>query len=161
MGWESIMLGGLSVVLAGLLLSAGLEDVRVREIANWKNAAVAALAPFWWWALGYSLWPDVPVQIGTALAVLGLFLVAFQLGLMGGGDVKLIAALALWFPFAAFAQFLVVMSIAGGVVTLALLAERRWRGRPEGGGEIEVPYGVAIAIAGLLTINEPILNQIA
>ena len=36
-----------------------------------------------------------------AAAVFGLFAVAFALGAMGGGDVKLIAALALWLPFQA------------------------------------------------------------
>lgn len=156
MGWESIMLAGLPVVLAGLLLSAGIEDVRVREIANWKNAVIALLAPAWWWANGLALWPDMALQIGLAIAAFALFAAAFQLGMMGGGDVKLIAALALWFPFGAFAQLLVVMSLAGGAVTVALMIERRWRNKP-----IEVPYGVAIAIAGLIALREPILNHIA
>lgn len=155
MGWDSILVAGLPVVLALLLVSAGLEDIRIREIANWKNAVIACLAPAWWWALGLSIWPDVAVQIAVFAAVLGLFATAFAMGLMGGGDVKLIAALSLWFPFSVFAQLLVVMSLAGGLVTLALMAQRRWKG-----GEIEVPYGVAIAIAGLLTLREPILNQI-
>lgn len=150
------MLTALPVTLAALLLSAGFEDVRVREIANWKNAMIAALAPLWWWANGLALWPDAMFQLGVAAAALVLFFGAFQLGMMGGGDVKLIAALALWFPFPAFAQLLVVMSLAGGVVTLALLIERRLKGR-----EVEVPYGVAIAIAGLLALNEPILNRVA
>lgn len=149
------MLAGLPLVLASLLLSAGFEDIRVREIANWKNAVIALLAPAWWWANGLAVWPDMAVQVGVALAMLGVFFVAFHLDMMGGGDVKLIAALALWFPFGAFGQLLVIMSLAGGVVTLAMLVQRRIRG-----GEIEVPYGVAIAVAGLLSIGEPILNQI-
>lgn len=151
----SPLLVALPAVLTLLLLSAGLEDVRTREIANWKNAAIAALAPLWWWANGLALWPDAAIQAGIALAAFGLFAVAFRLGMMGGGDVKLIAALALWFPFPAFAQLLVMMSIAGGVVTAAILLERRRR------ADAEVPYGVAIAIAGLLALREPILNQIA
>lgn len=150
------MLTALPAMLAALLLSAGFEDVRVREIANWKNAAIAALAPLWWWANGLALWPDAALQFGVAAGALLLFFGAFQLGMMGGGDVKLIAALALWFPFPAFVQLLVVMSLAGGVVTLALLIERRLKGR-----EVEVPYGVAIAIAGLLALDEPILNRVA
>ena len=156
MGLDQIMLVALPVVLASLLLSAGVEDVRIREIANWKNAAIALLAPAWWWATGLGLWPDVAVQIGIAAAVFGLFTAAFALGVMGGGDVKMIGALALWFPFAVFSQLLVTMSLVGGVITVALLIERRWRRR-----EIEVPYGVAIAIAGLLALGEPVLNQIA
>lgn len=150
------MLVGLPAVLAALLLSAGFEDVRTREIADWKNAAVALLAPAWWWANGLALWPDVAAQVGVALVVFGLFAAAFHFGMMGGGDVKLIAALALWFPVGALVQLLAAMSIAGGLVTVALMVERRIKG-----GEVEVPYGVAIAIAGLLSLREPILNQTA
>ena len=149
------MLAGLPVILALLLLSAGIEDVRVREIANWKNAAIALLAPAWWWASGLALWPDVALQIGIALIVFALFAAAFSLGMMGGGDVKLIGALALWFPFALLSQLLVTMSLVGGLVTVTLMIERRWQRR-----EVEVPYGVAIAIAGLLALREPVLNQI-
>ena len=35
----------LLLVLAALLVSAGIQDARTREIANWKNAAIALLAP--------------------------------------------------------------------------------------------------------------------
>lgn len=156
MGWESIVLATLIAALAALLLSAGLQDVRTREIANWKNGAIAALAPLWWWASGLGLWPDVAVQIAAAVAAFGLFAIAFQLGMMGGGDVKMITALALWFPLPAFAKLLVVMSIAGGLITVAMLIAR-W-GRK---GQVEVPYGVAIAMAGLLALREPILNHLA
>lgn len=150
------MAAALPLALGLLLLSAGLEDVRVREIANWKNGAIAALAPAWWWANGWAPWPEVATQVGIAAGTFALFAGAFQLGMMGGGDVKMIAALALWFPLSAFAQLLVVMSIAGGFVTVALMIERAWKKN-----EIEVPYGVAIAIAGLLALREPILNPFA
>lgn len=150
------MLAGLPVALAALLLSAGFEDVRVREIADWKNAAIALIAPAWWWANGLEPWPDMVVQVGVALAVFALFTAAFHLGQMGGGDVKLIGALALWFPFGALVKLLAVMSLAGGAVTLAMLVERRLKRR-----EVQVPYGVAIVIAGLLALREPLLNQIA
>ena len=148
------MLVGLPVVLGLLLLSAGVEDVRIREIANWKNAAIALLAPAWWWATGLEPWPDVAIQVAVALAVFGFFTAAFALGVMGGGDVKMIGALALWFPFSVLSQLLVTMSLVGGAITIALVIERRRR-------DVEVPYGVAIAIAGLLALGEPVLNQIA
>ena len=146
----------LLLALGGLLLAAGIEDARRRTIANGLNAAVALLAPAWWWAQGLSLWPDVPVQLAFAAIVLLVFAGAFALGLMGGGDVKLIAALALWLPAGPFVALLMVMSIAGGVVTLLMMAERRWRPAET---PLEIPYGVAIALAGLLALREPILNQ--
>ena len=155
MGWN-IALPILIFVLGGLLVSAGIEDARTREIANWKTATVALLAPLWWYANGLDPWPDMAVQLGCALAVFAVFLLAFHFGMMGGGDVKLIVALALWLPFPSFLTMMMVMSIAGGVVTLIMMSESRFRKNRE---NIEVPYGVAIAIAGLLAIREPLFNQ--
>ncbi|BCA62340.1 peptidase [Sphingomonas sp. HMP9] len=155
MGWN-IALPILILLLGGLLVSAGIEDARTREIANWKTAAVALLAPVWWYANGLDPWPDMALQIGVALVVFALFLLAFHFGMMGGGDVKLIVALALWLPFPAFLSMLMVMSIAGGLVTLVMMIEHRAK---KNKGQIEVPYGVAIAIAGLLALREPLLNQ--
>ncbi len=155
MGWN-IALPILIVVLGGLLVSAGIEDARTREIANWKNAAVALLAPVWWYASGLEPWPGMALQLGGALAVFAVFLVVFHFGMMGGGDVKLIVALALWLPFPAFLSMLMVMSIAGGVVTIVMMIESRIK---KSQGQIEVPYGVAIAFAALLALREPLLNQ--
>jgi prepilin peptidase CpaA len=148
---------GLVAVLGLFLLSAGIEDARTRQIANWKNAAIALLAPAWWWATGLSPWPDMALQFGVALIVFGFFAGAFALNQMGGGDVKLIGALALWLPLQPLVWTLVVMSLVGGAVTLLLVAERWWR---RDTAVLEVPYGVAIAIAGLLTLREPIINQL-
>jgi prepilin peptidase CpaA len=82
----------LVLMLGGLLLAAGIEDARRRTIANGTNAAVALLAPAWWWANGLALWPDVAVQLGVAAGVFALFVGLFAIGQMGGGDVKLIGA---------------------------------------------------------------------
>ena len=149
---------GLLVVLGLLLLAAGIEDARRRTIANGTNLVIALLAPVWWWAQGYAPWPDMAVQLLIGAVALAGFAGLFALGMMGGGDVKLIAALALWLPVAPFTAMLIVMSIAGGVVTVAMMIERRLRRRTD---VLEVPYGVAIAFAGLLAIREPILNQLA
>jgi prepilin peptidase CpaA len=75
--------------------------------------------------------------------------------MMGGGDVKLAAALALWFTPAGTVKFLVLMSLAGGVLTLGLVAWHRAKRRE---GRPQVPYGVAIAVGGL-AILAPILTQ--
>lgn len=146
----------LPVALAVLLLSAGIEDARHRTIANWKNAAIALIAPVWWVVAGLSPWPDMAVQFGIALAVFALFVGAFALGMMGGGDVKMIGALALWVPPGTLAWMLIVMSLIGGAITLAMMIDRRRRRDP---AQPEIPYGVAIACAAFLTFNEPLLNQ--
>lgn len=143
-------------VLALLLLSAGIEDARTRNIANWKNIAIALLAPVWWWVSGMAIWPDIAIQVGIALLVFAFFAGAFALGQMGGGDVKLIGALALWLPVVPLVWMLVIMSLLGGALTLLLVAEK-WIRR--GGKPLEIPYGVAIAIAALLVLREPIINH--
>lgn len=145
------------IALLGLLLvSAGIEDARARNIANWKTAAIALLAPAWWWANGVAPWPDLAWQLGIAALVFAFFAAAFAAGQMGGGDVKLIGALALWLPLTPLVWMLVVMSLVGGVVTAVLMVEARLRRAP---GRLEVPYGVAIAIAALLALREPIINH--
>lgn len=142
-------------LLVLILVSAGIEDARIREISNWKNAAIALLALPWWFAMGLSPWPDMAIQLGIAAGIFALFAAAFHFGMMGGGDVKMIAALALWFPFNQLVTLLIIMSLAGGAITLVMLVEKWVRRRSE---QPEVPYGIAIAIAALLTIREPIFN---
>jgi len=132
-----------------LLLWSGIEDARLRTISNAKNAALALMAPAWWWANGLSPWPDMALQFGIALAVFAPFVGAFAMGWMGGGDVKMLGALALWLPFGAFAQMLVWMSLIGGAITVALMIEARVKPKD---GAIEIPYGVAIAAAAMLLL---------
>jgi len=156
MGWGilSYVLGGALVLI---LLSAGIEDARTREIANWKNAAIALMAPAWWWVLGYG-WADVAWQVGIAVGVFALFVGAFHFGWMGGGDVKMIGALALWLPGPTLFFMLMVMSIIGGVLTLIMMFDH-WRRKAP--GAVETPYGVAIAMASMLALGEPIFNHFA
>src|SRR5687767_11531128 len=108
-------------VLAAMILLAAAWDLRKREIPNGLNAAIALLAIPFWWASGLAFWPDIALQIGIAALVLGLFAAAFALGAMGGGDVKMVAALALWMPPQAVLAMLVIMSLAGGLLTVVML----------------------------------------
>jgi prepilin peptidase CpaA len=145
-------------LLALLLIVAAAIDVRTFTISNWLNAAVALLAPLYWLSVGLDPWPDMAIQVGVAAAVFALFAVTFFIGMMGGGDVKLAAALALWFPPAATLKFLVLMSIAGGILTVLVLVVHRLRKRE---GRPEIPYGVAIAFGGLGILAQRYLNQFA
>ena len=146
----------LHVGLALLLAYAAFGDIRARTIPNWLVLLVAAMAPGIWWMSGMELWPDMVIQIGIAFAFLALFSVFFAMNAMGGGDVKLIAALALSFPALLFVQLLMVMAVAGGVITIAMWAHEKIR---KSGKSIEVPYGVAISLAGLWGIHERYLNH--
>lgn len=154
------MNGGLSwlliALLAALLGVAAALDWRSRTIPNRLNGAIALLAFPFWYANGLALWPDAALQVGLAASVFLVFALAFQFGMMGGGDVKMLAALALWLPLGSLLQLLVVMSVAGGVLTLALLIPHRIA---KTAGKPEIPYGIAISFAGLWLIGERILNQ--
>lgn len=146
----------LLVALTLLLLAACWFDLRTRTIPNQLNLAVALLAIPFWWASGLPLWPDVALQLGVAAGIFGLFALAFAIGAMGGGDVKLVGALALWLPWQAMLLVLVIMSIAGGALTLAMLIRHRLAKRET---PLEIPYGVAIAFGGLWLIGQRFLYQ--
>ena len=145
-------------LLALLLIVAAVIDVRTFTISNGLNAAVALLAPVYWLSVGLDPWPDMAIQFGVAAAVFALFAVTFFIGMMGGGDVKLAAAMSLWFAPADTVKFIVLMSLAGGVLTLGILAWHRLRKRE---GRPEIPYGVAIAFGGLAILAQRYLNQFA
>lgn len=143
-------------LLAVMLLAACWFDLKSRRIPNPLCLAIALLAPLFWWANSLGFWPDVPIQIGVAALVFLLFAGAFAVGAMGGGDVKLVAAVALWLPWQAVVAMLVIMSLAGGVLTLALVVRKRLA-RSE--AALEIPYGVAIAFGGLWLIGQRFLYQ--
>lgn len=149
-------------ILVGLLgcmvLLAAFTDVRRREIDNWLNGAIALGAPLFWWANGYALWPDMAIQLGIGLAVFAAFAVLFALGAMGGGDVKMLGALALWLPVGPLFNMLFIMAIAGGLLTATMLVIHKLR---KSNKNLEIPYGVAIAIGGFWVMTQPYLNQFA
>lgn len=142
------------VLLAVLLLMAAWTDIKTRTISNELNAAIAILAIVFWFVIGDPL-PVMALRVGVAIAVFALFAGLFVLRMMGGGDVKMIAALALWLPIDALLIMLVVMALAGGAITAFILIRQRFRpneARPE------VPYGVAIAIGGLWVVANGLLT---
>ena len=89
------------------------------------NVAIALLAPVYWLSAGVPLWPDAAIRVGVGVLVFLLFAGAFYLNVMGGGDVKLAGALALWFTPYETLTLIVIMSIAGGLLTLVVLAGHR------------------------------------
>jgi prepilin peptidase CpaA len=146
----------LLLALAATLVVAAVIDVRTFTISNRLNAAVAAGAPLYWLSISLSPWPGVAIQLAAGAIVFVLLAGAFFAGMMGGGDVKLASALALWFSPAGTVKFLVLMSVAGGVLTLGILGWHRMQSRE---GRPEIPYGVAIAFGALAILTQRFLNQ--
>lgn len=149
---------GLLGALAIALLAAAFTDLRSRQISNKLNAGIALGAPLFWWASGLGA-GDIAWQLGIAAISLVVFAGMFALRWMGGGDVKLLTALALWVKPAIFLNLILAMALIGGVLTLAFGAwhiARRQRDR------LAIPYGVAIAGAALIVLADtylPALRQ--
>jgi prepilin peptidase CpaA len=155
----------LLAALAGLLLWAAVGDIRRYIIPNRLCLIIAGLAPLYWWASSGGNWPTLKLLllwqlgIGTAIFILGAVL--FALNVWGGGDVKLLAALALWTPAADLAKVMFIMALCGAVIALGWLAAAKWRARQNetnSSGPIEIPYGVAIAAGGLTFAGQPFLK---
>jgi prepilin peptidase CpaA len=153
-GFTFALLGLLAVTLVWIAAI----DIKTYTIADGLNLAIALAAPLYWWSAGVPLWPDAAIRVGVGVGVFLLFAIAFYLNAMGGGDVKLAGALALWFTPHETLLLIVIMSLAGGLLTLVVVGLHRARkkiGRPE------VPYGVAIAAGGLWLLAQRFLNHFA
>ena len=145
----------IAAALAIALVHAAIGDLRARIIPNWLNVAIALGAPMWWWTNGWSFWPDVTLQLAIGVVIFLIFAGCFAIGAMGGGDVKLITALSLWLPFVPLMRMLFAMAILGGIVTVVTLAYHHLRKRPD---NPEIPYGVAISLAGLWVFANDLLT---
>jgi prepilin peptidase CpaA len=147
------------LLFPAVMAFAASTDLFTMKISN--RVPIALAAGFF----ALALLDKVPVaDIGNYLAagllVLAVSFVFFARGWIGGGDAKLAAATALWFGWAHILDYLLVASLFGGVLTLALLEFRRrslppvlakqaWVARlhePTG----DVPYGIALAAAALI-----------
>ena len=145
-------------LLAAILAWIAIVDVRTYTISNGINLAIALAAPIYWLSAGIDLWPDAGLRVAVAIAVFLLFAIAFYFNAMGGGDVKLAGALALWFPPMATVKLVVITSLAGGVLTLVVAGLHKYQRKQ---GRPEVPYGVAIAFGGLWLLAQRFLNHFA
>ncbi|MGY3034368.1 prepilin peptidase CpaA [Bradyrhizobium sp. USDA 4354] len=163
MSWPSYIA---SILEIALLLYVAMLDVATRLI---RNDVCLLLA-----LLGIAGQLASPMQLAeSVIAATILFLLLFALyqhGRIGGGDVKLLAALAIGLPPTGLIQLLTVTSLAGGVLALLHLLMRvlpypklapvgsslarrvyaieRWRHVRHA----PLPYGVAIACGGIWTI---------
>lgn len=104
------------------------------------------------------------MSLAAGLIVLLASFALFSANVMGGGDAKLLSACAVWFGFnPALVEFLLAVTLVGGVLTVAILLLRsRVQEITAIGIPIpdsllvakKIPYGVGIAVAGLLTYGE-------
>lgn len=111
------------------------------------------------------------LSVAAGVVVFLACFVLFAFNTMGGGDAKLLTSSAIWFGFNySLAEFLVAVALIGGILTLGILVLRSRSeaimatGLPIPDSLLvakKVPYGIAIAIAGLLTYPEAPIVQTA
>jgi prepilin peptidase CpaA len=110
--------------MVGLLAWAAVVDLRARRIPNWLTCslAIGGFAQSWTWAAtvtpGQSL---LGLLTGFALTFL-----PFAIGAMGGGDVKLLAAIGAWLGPV---PTLVVFAAEAVIGMVFVLAQAGWEGR--------------------------------
>lgn len=100
-----------------------MTDVRSRRIPNLLTGPALLVGFGLHAALGG--WRGLEHSFFAALVAGGIFLVLFITGGMGGGDVKLIAAVGALVGLTHVAYVLIFTGLAGGVMALALVARRR------------------------------------
>lgn len=135
----------LIALFMSLLLVAAIHDLTSFRIPNRFSLAIAALYPL------HVLTAPVAVNWGGSLAISGIvFAVGFGLfaaRLVGGGDVKLLAASSLWAGPGHIFDFLVLTALAGGLLALFLMSPLRWS------------LALACDRAGLITVRDQLLIE--
>ncbi len=133
-------------------------DVRSYIIPNWLTGALVVTYP-----LAVLLSPvavDWLMALAGMLAVFAVGYGFFAMKWMGGGDVKLITACALWVGFSNLLEFIFLFGIFGGVFSILVLVARKFspflkmQKLPRILRDREpIPYGVAIALAFLMLMR--------
>jgi prepilin peptidase CpaA len=158
------------VVFPVLLAVAAGWDLATYLIPNWLPAALvltflafAAVAAMPWAMFG------THVLAGALALAAGFALFAF--GVIGGGDAKLFAAIALMVGFHDLAGYALVASLFGGMLTVALLALRQFPLPQLLAGQnwivklhdaaSGVPYGVALAAGAVALLPHAEIFRLA
>lgn len=143
---------------AALLIMAALSDVKSFRIPNLISVLILVLYPLHFVFSASPIDGLAGLLTGGGAFAAGAF--CFARGWMGGGDVKLMAACALWSGYENITLFVIITAFAGAVLSCLMLSRHRFsaamaleglgcaRGRDILIGRV-IPYGVAIAAGGL------------
>lgn len=150
----------LIALLGAALVAAAVEDSRRLRISNLTCLAVLATAVTA--MLIHGLEPALWQNWAAFAAILAIGTAAFAGGLLGGGDVKLLAAVALWFDLAGAALMIGAAFIAGGVVAALYILVRAARGKKRSGDlkSSQIPYGLAIAAGAIVALGSQLSQRL-
>ena len=157
----------LMLAMLALLMTAAWRDIATRTIPDTVSLLLVATGGLARILEGPSA---LALSVGAALVLFVLLLIAFARGLLGGGDIKVMSALAIGLSPLDCYRFVVATAIAGGILGLAYLllsrtphglhktrrvsllgrvaAVESWRICRRG----PLPYGVAIAAGGAFVL---------
>jgi prepilin peptidase CpaA len=145
-------------IFPAAVIFAAFTDLFTMRISNRISLALIAgflvLAPF-----SGMTWQTFGWHLAAGVVVLAVTFVLNMLGTFGGGDAKLVSAVALWVGMEQLLVYLLTAAMFGGTLCLAILAFRKyplpvawlaqtWISRlhqPKG----KVPYGIALAAGAL------------
>ncbi len=157
-----MLIWSLLLLFCAAMAASAIYDLAIMQIPNWLTAGLAlSFLPYA--ALLGAGWGALAVHVLCAFVVLLIVFGFFAAGWMGGGDAKLIAAVALWLgPGVELTTFLLWSSVFGGALTLALLIARACLSPATGLAPVDrllrrdtgIPYGVALAAAGLMVVPD-------
>src|SRR5260370_2268815 len=141
---------------AGALVAGAIAVLRRYQIPD--RYALAITLAFLLFAVGGD-WPAALLGVAAGVVTFALGTILFAKGWLGGGDVKLLAAVALWIAPPLLAPFALVTSLAGAILSIAMLTPlRRCLPAPpadlahDTGLRQPIPYGVAIAAGRLFVL---------
>ena len=155
----TILLPAAIVFFPAAMALAGSIDLVTMTIPNRVCAALAIGYFVFAVAVGVPL-GAVAINASCAAAVLAAAFAMFAGGWIGGGDAKLAAATALWLGWGMMLDYCLSAALYGGALTVVILFGRRlalpaWLARQAWIARLHdaksgVPYGVALAAAGLM-----------
>lgn len=148
----------LLLVFPALMIFAAMMDLFTMTIPN--RISIILIASFLIAApLTGMGWEQFLVHLGTGFAVLVIGIALFAFGLVGGGDAKLLAAASLWIGFDALAEYMLIVTVLGGLLSVVVLVYRgmlppTWLLRQPWAMRLHeknegVPYGLALSGAAL------------
>lgn len=148
------------LIAGGSFLYAAYTDSQTMRISNWISLLVMGLYAVRWLVSPETTDPVSDFLVFAATLALGFAL--FAMKGFGGGDVKLMAAGALWFGHASAFTFLVSTGLGGGALALAAIVIHRTprthdilaRYAPALLKQRYVPYALAIAAGAAPALYE-------
>jgi prepilin peptidase CpaA len=135
------------VITAGVLFYAAATDLRAFRIPNEAVLVLAAL--FFVHAALSGRWVELHWNVAFAAIASLVMLGCYAQGLMGGGDLKLLAAAFLWTGIGCVLPFLIIMAVAA--LMHAGAAKLGWLQVQTAGGRMKIALAPSIA-AGLIGI---------